>query len=615
MLQYLKKLEIDGLKVLAEETRREIIETVSKNGGHLAPSLGTVDLTVALLKVFSPPEDKIVWDVGHQAYAYKILTDRKEEFRTLRKFQGVSGFPKMSESPFDAFGAGHGGASISAAMGIEEALRKKGDNSRVIAIIGDGAMTSGLAFEAMNQSKSDGRKFITILNDNDMSISTSVGALSAWFSRKFTGQAYNMVRHDIKAVLSKLPPFFRGEKIIEIIRKTLESSKSLLTPGILFEGLGFQYVGPIDGHNLDELVNAFKDIKYNECPVLLHIVTKKGKGYEPAEENPRKFHGLGPFKIDTGESSTVTTASFTSYLGKYLPPLFKRNDRLVAITAAMPDGTGLTKLQEDMPDRVFDVGMAEGHAVTFAAGLAAGGLKPVVAIYSTFLQRSFDSIIHDVALQNLPVIFLVDRAGIVGEDGPTHHGIFDIAYFRIIPNIVVMAPRDEVEMARMLELAVKMTSPVVIRYPRGSAIGKRFYNRVTAIKEGCGEFIKKVDSDTLIVTVGITARYAVDAYSVLKKENIHVSIYDLKFIKPLPEDLFDYIKKNRIKRLVVHEEGIIGGGAGSHILEELSKRGLDVRCRLVGIDDKFPVHGTQKEVRDLENISAFGLVESVKKLY
>lgn len=611
MIETVKNTDTAGLYRLADDVRNLMIDSVSCNGGHLASSLGTVELTIALLKVFDLDEDKIIWDVGHQAYAYKILTDRKERFHTLRTMGGISGFPKMSESKYDFFGTGHGGTSISAGLGLREALKARGLDSKVISVIGDGAMTSGLALEAMNNVDEYGRNTITILNDNDMFISTSVGALSKWFSRKLSGQKYSNARAEIKQILSKLPPFFHGEKIVEVIRKALNSSKTLLTPGILFEGFGYQYVGPIDGHNIEELVETLNDIKSNSEPVLLHVHTVKGKGCEFAQKNPGKFHGVGPFNRNTGEVNP-SSPSFTAYLSGYLPGLFKREPELVAITAAMPDGTGLSALRKQMPERVYDVGMSEGHAVTFAAGLAAGGLRPVVAIYSTFLQRSLDNIIHDVALQNLPVIFLVDRAGLVGDDGPTHHGLFDISYLRMIPNMTVMAPRDEAEMARMIETALTVQGPVAIRYPRGSGTGKAPSSKLNALKYGRGEFISKGNSEIMIVSTGIMDEPARRAVEMLKKKKVNVCHYDLKFIKPLPDELFEIIVKNKIAGVVSIEDGIVAGGAGSAILEELCLRKMTVKCRLIGVNDTFSTHGTQKELRDLEGLTAENIIKVVE---
>ena len=611
MIEKIKNADLKELEKIAAETRKKMVETVSKRGGHLASSLGTVELTIALLKVFDLPKDKVIWDVGHQSYAYKMLTDRSEKFDTLRTFGGISGFPRISESQYDFFGTGHGGTSISAGLGMREAMRMKSDRSKVISVIGDGAITSGLALEAMNNVDRFGRNTITILNDNDMFISTSVGALSKWFSRKLSGQKYSSARTEIKQLISKLPPIFHGDKIVEIIRKTINSSKSLLTPGILFEGFGYQYVGPIDGHNIGELIETLNDIKHNSEPVLLHIHTMKGKGYRFAEENPRKFHGIAPFDIETGEMKKPASPSFTAYLADYLPRLFRRHSNLVAITAAMPDGTGLWKLQETYPSRVYDVGMSEGHAVTFASGLAAGGLRPIVAIYSTFLQRAFDNIVHDVALQNLPVTFLIDRAGLVGEDGATHHGLFDLAYFRMIPNMTVMAPRDESEMARMIEFSLSFSTPVAIRYPRGSGSGKRASNRLTPLKTCTGEMLKNGKDKIMIVGIGITTVFALEAAEELEKTGISPFVYDLKFVKPLPVELFDLIKKHGIRHIVTVEDGIAAGGAGSAVLEKLSGLGMNTGCTILGVRDSFSTHGTQAELRKAEGIDAESIAEAV----
>lgn len=614
MLEHIRNASIEELERLAAETRELIIDTCAKNGGHLAPSLGTVELTLALLKVFDLERDRIVWDVGHQAYAHKILTDRKARFHTLRTFGGISGFPKRSESPYDVFGTGHGGTSISAALGIKEALYARGGDGKVIAVIGDGSMTSGLAFEGMNNAEAFGKNVLTILNDNDMFIATSVGGLSRWFSRKLTGHAYAGMRTEVKNLLTHLPPFFRGERIIEIIRKALESSKSLLTPGILFEGFGFQYVGPIDGHNLKELIETLEDIKPNGEPILLHVHTKKGKGYAPAEDNPRLFHGIGPFDRATGKPYKSSKSGFTDYLGQYLPHLFRRDDRLVAITAAMPDGTGLTQLQKEMPERVYDVGMSEGHAVTFAAGLAAEGRRPLVLLYSSFLQRAFDSVVHDVALQNLPVVLLIDRGGLVGEDGATHHGVFDISFLRSIPNMTIIAPRSEPELMGAIERALRSDGPFAIRYPRGSGTGAAFNRRIEPLPYAQGELLHAAAGDILAVTVGLGDHHALGQLAALKKEGIKYSIYDLRYIKPLPEELFDIIKKRKIKKLVVIEENAVAGGAGSAILEELSRRHLTLRTELLGLPDQFIPHGTQAELREKFGVGASAFASAVRRL-
>jgi len=607
----IKELNHPELTALASDIREVIIDAVSKNGGHLASSLGTVELTIALLKVFDLKNDKIIWDVGHQAYPYKILTGRKNKFNTLRTLGGIAGFPKMVESEFDFFGTGHGGTSISAGLGIREAQNYAGKNGKVISIIGDGAMTSGLALEAMNNVDEFGKNTITILNDNDMFISTSVGSLSKWFSRKLSGQKYSLARAEVKQILSKLPPFFQGDKIAGLIRKAIDSSKSFFTPGILFEGFGYQYVGPIDGHNIEELIETLEDIKPNREPVLLHVHTVKGKGYEHAEKNPSKFHGIGQFDKKTG-LTPPSSPSFTSYLSEYLIKLFEKQHNLVAITAAMPDGTGLHKLREVMPERVYDVGMSEGHAVTFAAGLATGEVRPLVAIYSSFLQRAFDSIIHDTALQKLPVIFLVDRAGLVGEDGATHHGLFDIAYLRMIPGMTIMAPRDENEMAKMIEFAVQTNEgPIAVRYPRGEGAGIKPNRRLVPVKPFKGELLRKGKEPLIIVSVGVMTNIAMDAVDKLKKNGKEIYLYDLKFIKPLPEELFEIINKHKIKNIVTIEEGIVAGGAGSAILEELSFRKMDVKCRLIGVNDTFSTHGTQDELRKKEGLTEENIVKTV----
>ena len=601
------------LEEIAKIVRERIVSVTAKNGGHVAPSLGTVDLTVALLSVFDLKKSHIIWDVGHQSYAYKILTGRDDRFDTLRKLGGISGFPNRSESSFDVFGTGHGGTSISAGLGLKEAMNRAGKEGKQISIIGDGAMTSGLAFEAMNHVEELGKNHITILNDNDMFISTGVGALSRWFSRTMTGATYASIRSEIKDILHNLPPFFRGPRIIKIIQKALNSSKSLLTPGMLFEGFGYQYVGPIDGHNINELVETFRDIKNNNEPLLIHVVTVKGKGYPPSEKNPRKFHGVAPFNKKTGEI-VPSGPSFTAYLGKYLPHLFKREKKLVAITAAMPDGTGLSKLQDLLPDRVYDAGMSEGHAVTFAAGLAAGGLHPIVAIYSTFLQRALDNIVHDVALQKLPVIFLVDRGGLVGDDGGTHHGLFDISYLRMIPNITLMAPRNEHQMVRMIETAVLMDSPVAIRYPRGTGSDQKDYTHVSPLPMK-GEWLvkQKKEYHTVIISVGPVAKEAKKAINILEQQDISVALYDLRIIKPLPLELFDDLKQMNISRIVTVEEGIIAGGAGGAIMEELAKRELFIPLYPIGVDDTFSIHGTQTELREIEGLHVENIIKAVKR--
>ena len=466
----IKKLNFDALKELAEEIREYMIEVISKNGGHLAPNLGVVELTLALHKVFNCPKDKIIWDVGHQSYIHKIITGRREAFKTLRQYNGLSGFPKIQESEYDAFGTGHSSTSISAALGMAIARDLKGENNEVIAVIGDGSMTGGMAYEALNNAGDLQKKLIIVLNDNEMSIAKNVGAMSDYLYQLRTARTYNRIKKDLEGWLKQKN---YGENIINIVRRVKGSVKYLLVPGSVFEHLGFKYYGPVDGHNLEHLVEVMETAKQTPGPVIIHVITKKGKGYVPAEESPNKFHGTGPFDIKTGKKIANPNApvSYTEVFGKTLVQIAKNNKKIVAITAAMPDGTGLNYFADAYPDRFFDVGIAEQHAVTAAAGMAAAGLRPVVAVYSTFLQRAYDSVLHDIAMQNLPVVLGLDRAGLVGDDGYTHHGVFDYAYLRLIPQMTIMAPKDENELRHMLATALDFNGPIALRYPRGSGLG------------------------------------------------------------------------------------------------------------------------------------------------
>ncbi|MFZ2198560.1 MAG: 1-deoxy-D-xylulose-5-phosphate synthase, partial [Thermodesulfovibrionales bacterium] len=483
----LKKLSLDELRLLADELRQIIIQTVSVNGGHLASSLGVIETTIALHYVFNTPEDKIIWDVGHQSYSHKLLTGRKNRFSTIRKENGLSGFPKIEESEYDAFGTGHSSTSISAALGIVEGRDKNKENFKVIAVIGDGAMTGGLAFEGLNNAGHLKKDLIVILNDNEMSISPNVGALSAYMNRILTGEFYRKFKKETKSFLEGIPKV--GGQVAKIAQKAEETIKGLLLPGILFEELGFDYVGPIDGHNTELLIETLKRIKTSTSPTLIHVITKKGKGYEFSEKNPCIFHGVGPFELETGSPiSSKNSISYSSAFGIFLSELAENDQRIIAVSAAMKEGTGLNCFAEKFPDRFYDVGIAEPHAVTFAAGLASRGLKPVVAIYSTFLQRAYDEIVHDVCLQKLPVIFAIDRAGIVGEDGPTHHGLFDISYLRHIPNLVFMSPKDGAELKQMLEFAIKYQGPSAIRYPRGKVPDNLFTG--SEVTMGKGEILR-----------------------------------------------------------------------------------------------------------------------------
>ncbi len=600
-LEYIKKpsdiknFTISGLRELSRELREIIIKQVSVNGGHLASNLGVVELTIALHYVFNSPVDKIIWDVGHQCYPHKLLTGRYDRFSTLRKYDGISGFPRRDESEHDAFGTGHSSTSISAALGIIEARDKKGDNFKVIAVIGDGSMSSGLAFEGLNNAGHLKKDLIVILNDNKMSISQNVGALSSYLNRILTGEFYQKFRKETKSFIEGIPKL--GKKAAKIAQRAEEMLKGLFLPGILFEELGFDYVGPIDGHNIELLIKTFKRIKSASSPMLVHVVTKKGKGYKFSEKSPSTYHGIGPFKIETGSLLNSGTLTFSEVFGETLIELAEKDDRIIAISAAMKEGTGLEKFSERYPDRFYDVGIAEPHAVTFAAGLATQGLKPVVAIYSTFLQRAIDEIIHDVCLQNLPVVFAIDRAGIVGEDGPTHSGAFDISYLRHIPNIIIMAPKDTSELKSMLEFAIKQNAPVAIRYPRGKI------NQISPIKSkiselhlGEGEVIKDGE-DIALIGIGSTVYPAISASEVLEKNGISAMVVNARFIKPLDQRLL-YSIFSRIKRIITIEENVLAGGFGSAILEFLNTTDKsDVKIHRIGLPDKFIEQGSQTELR------------------
>ncbi len=609
----IKRLSREELKTLARELRDEIIYTVSHTGGHLAPSLGVVELTLALLRVFHPLHDRIVWDVGHQAYAYKILTRGIEKFRTLRQFGGISGFPKIEESPFDHFGVGHSSTSISAALGMAVArdLRKK--SHKVLAIIGDGSMTAGMAYEALNQAGDLEKDLIVILNDNEMSISKNVGALSSFLSRKLTDRRFIKFKQDLKKWMKQIPRF--GEDLINYARRSEESLKSLFTPGILFEAFKFSYVGPIDGHNIEKMEEVFREIKFLTQPILIHILTKKGKGYPPAEKNPTYFHGVGKFEPETG-SSTTTKKKYKTYsevLGITLTHLASQDKNIVAITAAMPEGTGLSIFKERFPDRFFDVGICEQHAVTFAAGMSKEGFKPFVCIYSTFLQRAYDQIVHDVCLQNLPVVFCLDRGGLVGEDGPTHHGAFDLSYLRHIPNMTLMAPKDEPEFQRMLLTALHHRGPVAIRYPRGVGPAHELLDTITPIEIGSGEILME-GKELLIVAIGSRVYPALWAAQELKKEGIDAAVYNARFIKPLPHDLIKLVLD--YKDILVVEENSLQGGFSSALLEVLNDQGLlaGKRLKRIGIPDKFIEHGTQRELRAMLGLDATGIKKKALEL-
>jgi 1-deoxy-D-xylulose-5-phosphate synthase len=613
----LKKLKRSQLKNVATELRRKIVEVVARNGGHLAPSLGAVDLAVALHYVFDSPTDKIIWDVGHQAYAHKLLTGRRAAFETIRQHEGLSGFTRMSESVHDAFTTGHSSTSISAALGIASAKRIKGEQAKVIAVIGDGSMTAGLAYEGLNQAGDvhKDKNLIVILNDNEMSISPNVGALSSFLSRKLSAGRLQDLRREIGDFLKSLPKI--GDDVYQWAKRSEESFKTFVTPGMLFEAFNFDYFGPIDGHNLDHLIDILINIRKIQDPVLLHIMTKKGKGYRPAEDNPVHFHGCGRFEVATGEcvQSQVTPPTYTQVFGETMLELARLDPRIVAVTAAMPEGTGLAKFFNKYPDRFFDVGIAEQHGVTFAAGLAAEGLKPVVAIYSTFLQRAYDQIIHDVCIESLPVIFALDRGGIVGEDGATHHGLFDLSYLRSLPNMVVMAPKDENELRRMLMTAIHHDGPIAVRYPRGTAPGAVMDETITPLAIGKGELVcEGADDDVLVIAVGQTVVEAVRAHSVLQKEGIGAAVINARFVKPLDTELIAAMAE-RIPRIVTVEDNTREGGFGSAVLEALTDAGLNaVHLERLGIDDVFVSHGPQHKLRHIHKIDADAIVAAARRL-
>ncbi|RPI37771.1 MAG: 1-deoxy-D-xylulose-5-phosphate synthase, partial [Nitrospiraceae bacterium] len=529
----LKKLSVEEMKLLADDLRQIIIQTVSVNGGHLASNLGVIETTIALHYVFNTPKDKIIWDVGHQSYSHKLLTGRKNRFSTIRKENGLSGFPKIEESEYDAFGTGHSSTSISAALGIIEGRDKNREDFKVIAVIGDGAMTGGLAFEGLNNAGHLKKDLIVILNDNEMSISPNVGALSAYMNRILTGELYRKFKKETKSFLEGIPKV--GGQVAKIAQKAEETIKGMILPGLLFEELGFDYVGPIDGHNIELMIETLKRIKSSTSPTLVHVITKKGKGYEFSEKNPCIFHGVGPFELETGSPlSSKNTTSYSSAFGNFLTELAAGDQRIIAVSAAMKEGTGLDCFEEKFPDRFYDVGIAEPHAVTFAAGLASRGLKPVVAIYSTFLQRAYDEIIHDVCLQKLPVVFAIDRAGFVGEDGPTHQGLFDISFLRHIPNLVFMAPKDGAELKQMLQFAVNHNGPSAIRYPRGKI--PEGLPEGSEVSLGNGEVLR-AGSDIALVAIGSSVLPALKAAEKLAKEGIQATVINARFIKPLDKTL------------------------------------------------------------------------------
>jgi 1-deoxy-D-xylulose-5-phosphate synthase len=609
----LKDLSMDQLETLAYEIRQKIIETVSKTGGHLAPSLGVVELAIALHYVFDAPTDKIIWDVGHQAYAHKLLTGRRERFHTLRTYGGISGFPKRSESLYDSFDTGHSSTSISAGLGISTAKALTGEKGKVISVIGDGSMTAGMAFEGLNQAGHTEKDLIVILNDNAMSIAPNVGSFSSFLSRKMTGKRFVNFRKELENFIRSIPGV--GENIMNLVRKSEDSFITFFTPGMLFEAFKFKYIGPIKGHRLDLLVEAFSNTLHLEGPILVHVLTVKGKGYEPAEKDPAHFHGVGAFDIPTGsvpKGKQKAPPSYTEVFGNTMVDLARENKKLFAITAAMPEGTGLTKFGEVYPERFLDVGISEQHAVTFAAGLATEGLRPVVAIYSTFLQRAFDQVVHDVCLPNLPVVFAIDRGGLVGEDGPTHHGHFDITYLRSLPNMTFMAPKDENELRHMLYTALSLPGPVAVRYPRGNGIGVPLDPKYQIIPVGQPEILRE-GKDLVIMALGSTVYPALEAAKALEKEGLSIGVVNCRFVKPVDPRLGELATATG-KALVV-EENIRQGGLGGAILELFNDLGIrDIRVRRIGLPDQFVEHGPLAVLRGKYGLDASGIMKEARDL-
>lgn len=593
----IRRLSVNDLPELAHEIREEVISVVSEVGGHLASTLGAVDLTLALHYVFDTPRDRIVWDTGHQAYAHKLICGRRNRLATIRQMGGLSGFLSREESEYDVFGAGHAGTSISAALGMVEAKSLEGSARKVVAVISDGGLSAGLTFEGLNQAGHLDKDLIVVLNDNAHFIDPRVGAVSSFLSKQFTTDLGVRLQKNLSTLLQNLPS---GENLKHMARKIKDSFLGLVTPGFLFESLGLQYVGPIDGHNISEMVTTLENVKRIEGPTLVHVLTTKGKGYAPAEKDPVKFHGVTPFHVLTGKPKKEKgpVPSYTDVFAQALIRVAKENPKVVGITAAMGSGTGIDKLSNEMPGRSYDVGIAEQHAVTFAAGMATEGWIPVVAIYSTFLQRGYDEILHDVCLQNLHVVFALDRGGLVGADGPTHHGVFDFAYMRSIPNIVIMAPKDENELQHMLKTAVDHPGPISLRYPRGEGWGVEMDREPRSLEIGKGELLRS-GKDLAIVAIGHTVLPALRAAEDLSALGIDATVVNARFVKPLDKDLLRQILR-QVPNLMTVEDHALAGGFGSAVLEFLAEEGITgMRVRRLGVPDFFIPHGTQDELRKL----------------
>ena len=607
----IKQLNPEELEILAEEIREFLIEKISKTGGHVASNLGVVELTMAMHLVFDLPKDKIIWDVGHQSYTHKLLTGRREGFDTLRQFGGMSGFPKRNESECDAFETGHSTTSISAGVGYVAARDMLGEDYSVISVIGDGSFTGGMAYEALNNAANLNTNFIVVLNDNEMSISRNVGGMSQYLNRLRTADLYTGLKKGVTKTLKQVP--LVGDQMIKQIRKTKSSIKQLVVPGMFFEDMGLTYLGPIDGHNLSMLRKSFREAKKIEGPVLLHVLTKKGKGYKPAEENPGKFHGVSPFDIETGNAlSAKTKDTYTDVFGKVMCDEARKNPKLAAITAAMEDGTGLARFAKMYPKQFFDVGIAEEHAVTFAGGLAAGGVKPVFAVYSSFLQRGYDQLVHDIGMQKLPVVFAIDRAGLVGNDGETHQGVFDVSFLNTIPNMTVMAPKHKWELADMLRFAIEHDGPIALRYPRGTAYDG-FPEHRAPVAYGKSEIISE-GKEIAILSVGHMFEEAVKVSANLKDLVFDHSLVNARFIKPIDEAMIDELVKEH-KLIVTIEENVQTGGYGEKVLEYVARKGYDVKVLILALPDQYIEHGNISVLRKETGIDSQSMTERIIKTY
>lgn len=602
----IKSLTLQECDELAEDIRRFLIRSLSETGGHIASNLGVVELTIALHRVLEFPKDKLIWDVGHQAYTHKILTGRKDRFPTLRKTGGLSGFPKRGESDCDAFDTGHSSTSISAGLGMVRARDLKEDDYTVISVIGDGALTGGMAYEAMNNAANLKKNFIIVLNDNEMSITRNVGGMSSYLGNIRTAASYTELKMGVTQVLKKIPKV--GNGMVDAIHKTKSSIKQFVIPGMLFENMGLTYLGPVDGHNIGQMEKILKDAKRVQGPVLVHVLTEKGRGYAPAVRHPARFHGSGPFEVETGLPKSNGKATYTDIFSTVMRKFGDREPDVVAVSAAMVPGTGLKRFGNMFPDRLFDVGIAEEHAVTFAAGLALGGLRPVVAVYSSFLQRAVDQILHDVCMQKLPVVFAVDRAGLVGSDGETHHGCFDLSYLSMMPNMTVMAPKNKWELSDMLKFAIRQDGPVAVRYPRGEAYDGLEEHR-EAVKLGKGEVLYQGEEIALLA-IGNMVKIAEQVYGDLVREGCRPTLVNMRFVKPLDTQLLDELEQNH-RLIVTLEENVRNGGFGEKVLDYYSGRRTDTVVRIVAIEDQFVPHGSIGDLMRQQRMDPESVLERI----